>query len=260
MESTYFFKGFSIMSRLTVAQDRGQNVVQSKGQSVLDPSMENKVQIFESRVSINWVALLSVGVVLVSFGFYLGQKISPRVDTAGIQDQQQRIIGLLTQQLEQQKSNFDQKGNQFAVIEMAKAELQKALTAQSIEPEKIIKEQREYIDALKQQVREMSALRIKPQGRYLSSVSSHEAVVTIPYNRKNESVLYYEHKLEREELNKKFEKEQKTFFEAYDMAKEENQEKFEALKKKHKLALYELEQEQYQMRSDFKKNNYRIKN
>jgi len=248
------------MSRLTVAQDRGQNIVQSKGQTVLDPSLEKKIQIFESRVSINWVALLSVGVILISFGFYLGQKISPKVDTAGLQDQQQKIIQLLSQQLEQQKNGFDQKGNHFAVIEMAKNELQKALTAQSIEPEKIIKEQREYIDALKVQIREMSSLRIKPSGRSVASISSEEGGITIPYNRKNESVLYYEHKLEREELNKKFEKEQKIFFEAYDMAKEVNQEKFEELKKKHKLALYELEQEQYQIRSDFKKNNYRIKN
>lgn len=242
------------MSRSTV----DQNIVHSKPRAVLDPALENKIQIFESRVSINWFALLSVGVILISFGFYLGQRVSPQVDTAGLQDQQQKIIQLLTQQLEQQRNQVDKKGSEFAVIEMAKEELQKALSAKSIEPEKIMREQREYIDALKRQLAEMGELRISPQSRSITSLS-HAGGETIPYNRKNESVLYYEHKLEKEELNKKFEREQKTFFQAYDMSKEENQEKFEELKKKHKLALYELEQEQYQARSDFKKKNYRIK-
>lgn len=246
----------------SLVSNQQHSVVKNASRDLLDPSLENHFPVLTSRVTLNWWAISFIAVFFFAAGHFYSQKQSSQIDLSLMQEQQKKIIELLAEREKASASlpsgEFIEKGQKLAMLKLAGDEFRKIVSAQNGEADKIIREQREVIEHLKDQITKMAEIR-PDMNREPASISSTEGYETIPFNTKNSSILWYEQKLEKEGLVKRLEQERDTFISTHDLKYPENKERFAELEKNHKLAIYELEQEQYEVRKEFSKNKYRLK-
>lgn len=211
------------------------------------------IEVYKSRLLINWWAILGLSSVLLISGVYIGHRITfnPNLDEIVLKQQ------LLLEKLANQKEGPSTIASEAILLKEAKEEFSKSLKLTSEAKERVISKQREQIIHLQKELYDSNE-KLRKTSRIPASYLSG-GKESIPYNPKNASLFAHEQKLYYQSTEKLYGIERENFVKGHDMSVYENQEQLEALIIKQKLALNELEEKHSDERLQFYKRGFRLK-
>lgn len=211
------------------------------------------IEIYKSRLLINWWAILGLSSILLISGVYIGHKITfnPNLDEIVLKQQ------LILEQLAKKKDSSSTLISEAMFLKEAKDEFTKSLKLTTEAKERVISKQREQIIHLQKELYDSNEKLRKTTRIPASYLSGGKE--SIPYNPKNASLFAHEQKLLYKSTERLYGIERENFVKAHDMSVYENQEQLEALIIKQKLALNELEEKHSDERLQFYKRGFRLK-
>lgn len=247
MKTTKALQKSSYGDKLQTSTHR--NLEQYKGTALFIP---------QTKVTLNWWAVILFGFTFFSLGTYWSSLKNEKVDLSKLEYRQEQILKLMAQ-----KNNLSSQDSHQVVtakvdpsITAKTGELLRSILKESglTHKEELIEKQVE-IENLKHQLRLMAEIR--PSLKRMPAAIKQQQK-TIPYNNKNASMLWFEQEVEKKGYLKQFKQERETFLSQNDLSNPLIKQKFDELKKNHKLVMHELEVEHDQERLLFKKNKYRV--